>query len=129
MRTAEGPNTQMLRLIAIVLIAWEPLHFAAEALAVLPTIAYRGSLAILELVVHGLVAALSAAAGFALFNGAPDGRRLGMVGVGAVAVRTIQSLYLSVLPNNTPPGLEPVYAAVAIGVAIVGIAILRRKGR
>ena len=116
----------MIRLVAALLVFWEPLRFAAEALAVMPTIAYRGRLAVLEVVAHGLVAALSAAAGFALFNGAPDGRRLAILAVGAVAVRTLQSLYFSVLPNNTPPGLAPVYAGMAAVAAIVGMAILWR---
>jgi hypothetical protein len=117
----------MLRLLAVLLIFWEPLHFAAEALGVLPTIAYRGALAIAELILHGIVAALSAAAGLALSNGSPDGRRLATVAVIAVAARTIQSLYFSVLPNNTTPGAEPVYAAVVVGIAVVAVVVIRRR--
>jgi hypothetical protein len=119
----------MRRLLAAVLIVWEPLHFAAEALGVFPTIAYRGALAVLELVAHGLIAALSAAAGLALFNGAPDGRRLAGFAVIAVAARTVQSLYFSVLPNNTSPGTEPLYLGVVTVLAIAGILILRRDSR
>ena len=117
----------MIRALGALLIFWEPLHFAAEALGVLPTIAYRGALAISELILHGIVAALSAAAGLALFNGSPDGRRLATVAVTAVAARTIQSLYFSVLPNNTTPGAEPVYAGVAVILAGVGLVVLMKQ--
>ena len=117
----------MLRLLIVLLIVWEPLHFAAEAIGVLPTIAYRGALAILELTVHGVVAAVSAAAGLALFNGAPDARRLATFAVIGVAARTVQSLYWSVLPNNTTPGAEPVFAGVAIVAAGVAIVVLLRR--
>ena len=117
----------MIRALGALLLFWEPLHFAAEALGVLPTIAYRGGLAIAELILHGIVAALSAAAGLALFNGSPDGRRLATVAVIAVAARTIQSVYFSVLPNNTAPGAEPVYAGVAIVAAGVAVLVLSRR--
>lgn len=116
----------MVRLLAAFLFFWEPLHFAAEALGVLPTIAYRGPLAVLELSVHGAIAAFSAAAGFALFNGAPDGRPLAILAVVAVAARTIQSVYWSVLPNNSAPGTEPVYLIAAVVLAIVAVAVIRR---
>lgn len=115
----------MIRLLAAVLLFWQPLRFAAEALSVYPTMAYRGTVAVLELVVHGAVAALSAAAGLALFNATPDGRRLALLAVIAVAARTVQSLYFSVLPDNTPPGLEPLYAGTAVAVAAAGIIVLR----
>lgn len=117
----------MLRLIAAFLILWEPLRFAAEALGVFPTIAYRGTLAILELIAHGVIAAFSAAAGLALWSEAPDGRRLAALAVIAVAARTIQSLYASVLPDNTPPGTAPLYAGVTIIMAGIALAVLTRR--
>lgn len=117
----------MIHIVAAVLVLWEPLHFAAEALGVFPTIVYRGVLAWIELAVHGGVAAFSAAAGLALINGSPDGRRLARIAILIVMARTIQSLYLSVLPGNTPPGLEPVYGGVAVAAGLLGIALLRRR--
>ena len=117
----------MTRVIAALLIAWEPLRFASEALAVLPTISFRGSVAVLELLAHGVVAAAAAAAGFALLNRAPDGPRLATFAVIAVAFRTVQSLYFSVLPDNTSPGTEPLYVAVTAVVAIAAVVILRRQ--
>ena len=67
-------------MVATLLMFLEPLRFAAEALMVFPTIGYRGPLAMVELVAHGVVAALSASAGFALFNKSPDGGRLSAPG-------------------------------------------------
>ena len=128
-RPTSRRSPEMVRLLATFLVFWEPLHFAAEALGVLPTIAYRGPLAVFELCLHGVVAALSAAAGFALFNGAPDGRPLAIVAVVAIAARTIQSVYFSVLPDNTAPGAEPVYLIVAVALAIAAVAGLRRVPR
>lgn len=117
----------MSRIVAALLIFFEPLRFGVEALTVIPTISYRGPLAMLELVVHGLVAALSAAAGFGLFNNSPDGPRLGRVAIVAVTARAIQSMTWSVLPNNTPPGSELLSAGVTIAIAVVALIILRPR--
>ncbi len=116
-----------MNVVAALLIFLEPLRFAAEALAVIPTISYRGPLAIVELIAHGLVAALSASAGFALFNKSPDGGRLGRLAILAVSARSIQSLTWSVLPNNTPPGSELWSAGVTIVIAAVALVVLRSK--
>jgi hypothetical protein len=119
----------MVRMFVALLLFLEPLHFAAEALAVLPTIAYRGPAAVVELVVHGIVAAVCAAAGFALWNASPDASRLAAVAVVAAVGRVIQSLYWSALPNNTRPGDEPIVAAVAIAVGVIVLLVLRRPSR
>jgi hypothetical protein len=110
----------MLRLVAVLLMAWEPLRFAGEALQVLPSIGYRGAVAAIELLAHAGVAALSAGAGFALWNQAPDARRLATIAVIVIVARAVQSLYWSVLPNDTIPGDEP----FAIGVALVAGALM-----
>ena len=119
----------MTNVVAALLVFFEPLRFAAEALSVIPTISYRGSIAVVELVAHGLVAALSASAGFALFNRSPDGRRLARLAILIVTARSIQSLTWSVLPNNTPPGSELVSLGMAIGVAAIALALLRERAR
>ena len=116
-----------LRVIAALLILWEPMRFATEALTVFSTIAYRGAIAGVELVVHGCVAALCAAAGLALWNASPDARRLATIAVVASTVRTIQALFWSSLPNNTPPGDELPRAALAAIVGTVAFVILRRS--
>ena len=111
----------MRRLIAALLVFWEPLRFATEALSVVSTIAYRGIVAAVELVLHGCVAALCAAAGLAFWNSGPDRRRLAILAVIAAVARGLQSLYWSVLPDNTPPGDEFTRAAIML---IVGAAMI-----
>ena len=118
---------RMITIVAALLMFLEPLRFAAEALMVIPTIGYRGSLAMVELVAHGVVAALSASAGFALFNKSPDGGRLGRLAILAVTARSIQSLTWSVLPNNTPPGSELLSAGVTLAIAAIALLILRGR--
>ena len=117
----------MLRLVAALLTLWEPLRFASEALMVLPTIAYRGPLAAVELVVHAGVAALCAAAGLALSNRSPDGRRLAIIALIVSLVRAGQSLYWSVLPDNTRPGDEPLILGAAVLVSALAMAVVLRR--
>ena len=116
------------RLIAAVLLFWEPVRFATEALSVSSTITYRGAVAAFELVLHGCVAALCATGGLALWNSAPDARRLATIAVTAAVARTVQSLYWSSLPDNTPPGDELHRAAVALIVGAGALLIVRRSG-
>jgi hypothetical protein len=115
----------MLRLVAALLMVWEPLRFAGEALQVLPSIGYRGALAAIELLAHAGVAALAAGAGFALWNQAPDARRFATVAVLVLVARAAQSLYWSVLPNNTVPGDEPLTIAVTLAAGALMLAIVR----
>jgi hypothetical protein len=105
---------------------WEPLRFAGEALRVLPSIGYRGPLAGLELLVHGLIAALSATAGFALWNRTPDARRIATIAVIALMARAVQSVYWSVLPNSTMPGDEAWVSGVAVLIGIVILVVIRK---
>jgi hypothetical protein len=111
------------------LLLWEPMNFAGEALTVVPTIVYRGLLPAIELSTHGLVAALAAAAGLALWSNTPAARRLGTVAIIAAAARTLQSLYVSRLPNNVVPGDEPAIALVTMVVAAMALAIVNRSER
>lgn len=114
----------MPRVVALLLLVWEPLRFASEALGVFATIPYRGILAVLELVAHGGVAALAAAAGLALWNGAPDARRLASLAILASLARVIQSLYWSRLPSSTMPGDEPRMIGTVLVVSSLALAAL-----
>ena len=104
----------MTRVVGALLLLWEPMNFAAEALVVLPSIGSRGWLPGVELASHALVAALAVAGGLALWNAAPDGRRLATTAVIAVVGRNVQSLYWSALPSATMPGDEPLLAGAAL---------------
>ena len=114
----------MTRLVAGVLVLWESLHFATEALTVVPTIVHRGWPAALELAAHALVAAVAAAGGFAVWNHSAHARPLGSVAVVASSARTLQSLYWSTLPSATMPGDEILMSAVAIVAAVVALTII-----
>jgi hypothetical protein len=103
------------------------MHFASEALIALPSITYRGVVPAVELLAHGGVAALAAAGGLSLWNGAPSAMRLGTAAIVLSAARTAQSLYFSTLPHNVVPGDElPIAVATAV-TAAVALIVLRRS--
>ena len=119
----------MRSLLAVALLLWEPMNFAVKALAVLPTIAYRGWAAAVELAVFAAVAALAAAAGLGLLNGTPASLRLATVAVLASCARTIQSVFYTTLPSETVPGHEPYVIIAALTFAIFALMIIRRSAR
>ena len=116
----------MTKIIGVLLLLWEPLNFALEALAVLPTIQYRGVLPAVELGAHGAVAAWCAAAGTALLNDRSFARRLALTAIGVAALRSLQSLYWSVLPHNSAPGDETFATAAVLVIAAIMVWLLSR---
>ncbi len=114
----------MIRAVAVLLLAWEPLSFAIEALTVLPTITYRGWPAVVELVFHGLVAAVAASGGLALLNRTPSAAGLATVAIVLSVSRTIQATWWTALPSATVPGAEPFIAIIAILTAAICLAVL-----
>ena len=118
-----------MKAVAILLLLFEPLHFAIEALRVLSTLSYRGATAGVELIVHGGVAALCAAAALALLNAVPSARAVATAAVIASILRTIQSLYWSALPNNTPPGDEPLIVGTAVALGGLVLLVVQRTLR
>ena len=115
----------VIRLVAALLLLWEPLSFAVEALTVLPTIAYRGWQAGLELTCHGIVAALAASGGLALLNRPANAGTLATIAIVASTARTVQSVYWSALPTATAPGDEPLIAAIALVVGLCALWAVR----
>ena len=106
-------------LLCAVLLVWQPLSFAVEASTVLPTLGMRGLPGMLELGAHGIVAALSVAAGWAMWQASPAGPMLARVAVIAAAAGGVQSLYWSVLPSNVfPSDRLPLAGAIVIHAAI-----------
>lgn len=112
-------------LVGLVLIMWEPLNFASAALGVLPTIQYRGLTPVVELILHGVVAALGAAGGLALLHERPNARGLATVAIVASGVRMMQSLYWSSLPRHVAPGTEPLYTAFILVAVLIALALVR----
>ena len=114
-----------LRIVAGLLLIWEPLNFAGTVLNVWSTLVYRGWLAIAELALHGIVATLCVGAGMMLLNDAPDGRRLARVAVVLSVARVVGALYWSALPRDTVPGTEPIFATIAVLIGAVLLLALR----
>jgi hypothetical protein len=118
-----------LLLLCIILLVWQPLSFAVEAASALPTVGIRGVLAIFEIAAHGIVAALSFAAGWALWQASPAGPRLALVALVACALAGVQSLYWTVLPSNVFPGDRLPLASLIVLHSCGWIVYLRRSKR
>ena len=114
----------MIRAVAVLLLLWEPLNFAVEALTVLPTVRYRGVLPVVELSAHALVAALAASAGLALLNRTPAARTLALAAISASLVRTLQSVHASSLPRQMAPGQEWFVTALVAAVALIAVVVV-----
>jgi hypothetical protein len=117
----------MLWLLSAVLLIWEPLNVARELFAAAPMLGQRGLPAVVELIAHASVAALTAAAGLAIANRNPLAPRLAVVALVASALRVVQTLYWSALPHDVVPGDELPLAAFAILHAAFWIVYLRRS--
>jgi len=111
-------------ILAALLMVWQPSNFAASVSMTLPTMSFRGPLAALELIVHGLVAALSVAAGWALWHSRPHGPSLAVLALSAMAAVSVQSLYWSTLPSQVQPGTELPLALFAVAHAVFWIGFL-----
>lgn len=115
-------------ILCLILVLWFPLNFAAELLRALPSVALRGPFALLELLGHGIMAAICVAAGMSLWNGSPHGRPFAAVALVLAAVASVQNLYWSVLPSQVMPGDELPLAVFAIAHSALWLAYLRRAG-
>jgi hypothetical protein len=118
-----------LLLLRAYLLAWVPLNFALELATVLPSLRFRGPLAVLELTAHGVAAAISIAAGYAIWNDSEDGYRLAPPAVILSTAATIQALFWSALPHQTKPGDEWPLAMCWTLLALSWLLVLRRRAR
>lgn len=118
-----------LLLLCAWLLVWIPMNFAVELASSLPTLGFRGPFAILELVLHAAAAALAAAAGWALWTGSEGGIRLAIPAVAASTAVGIQSIFWTMLPNQTRPGAGLALAAVYAAAGVGWIVYLRRRAR
>lgn len=110
------------------LLGWVPLNYAAEVSRTLPSIGFRGAPASIELATHGLIAAMSAAAGWMLWIRNAAGSAFAATAVLAAAAASVQSLYWSALPHNLPPGTKLPIALVAVSHGAGWFLYLRRRG-
>ena len=113
-------------LLCATLLLWRPLDFAIELPSTLPSIGQRGVPAAIELLIHGLVAALAVAAIRALSGETPAGLFLARAALVASAAASVQSHYWSVLPHQTMPGDRLPLAGLSIAVAVAWLLCLRR---
>ena len=118
-----------LLVLCAVLLVWQPLTFALEAASALQTLGMRGAAGALELAAHGSVAALSFAAGWALWQESPAGPLLATFAVAAGGLTGVQSLYWSVLPSNIFPSDRLPLAALSVAHACAWLVYLRRSNR
>ena len=114
----------MIRVVAALLLIWEPLNFAVGALTALPTIGYRGWMAATELAAHGVVAAVATAAALALWNRTPAARRLASIAIVLSVARTMQATWWSALPSATVPGSQSFIVLLTILVGAISLAIV-----
>jgi hypothetical protein len=119
----------LLLLLSALLLIWQPLTFAYEALSTLPTLGMRGVPGVVELAAHGLVAALSFAAGWALWGSNPAAPPLATAALVAAAVTGVQSLYYSVLPSNVFPSDRLPLAVLTVAHASAWLLYLRLSKR
>ncbi len=113
-----------LYVLALFLFFWEPLRVAGEFTQSLSTIGMRGGLAVAELIVHATVAAIAVAAAWSLWNGAGHGPAMAIVALILSAAVSVQSLYWSRLPHQTPPGAQLPLATIAVAHAAAWVAYL-----
>ena len=99
----------LLRVLAFLLLLWQPASFAHVASVAIPSLGYRGWLAGVELVAAGAIAAVSVAAWWSLVTRQPHGVPLARLALILSAARSIQSLYWTLLPSDVVPGTEAIY--------------------
>jgi hypothetical protein len=120
-------SSVLLRLLCAILFIWQPMNFAAELALTMPSLHFRGPLATLELTADGIVAALSAAAGWSLWIARPHGPALAKLALVGMAAVSVQSQYWSMLPGQTSPGAQLPIALVAVGHSVFWLIYLRRS--
>jgi hypothetical protein len=118
-----------LLVLCVDLFMWAPMTVAREVGATLGSLGMRGPAAVVELAVHGAVAAVAVAAAWALWIGNPRAPAFAAAAVLASGAATVQSLYWSVLPSNTMAGDRPPLALAAIAHAAGWMMYLRRSRR
>jgi hypothetical protein len=92
-----------LRLLALLLVVWEPVSLSLATAPILPTLADRGLLVGFALAVRVAVAGLAVAAGLALWNRRPHGIGLALVALALSGASQLASVLTPILPTNLPP--------------------------
>jgi hypothetical protein len=118
-----------LRVLALLLVVWEPLGFAVAASGAMNALAVRGTSVALVLAARLVVTALSVAAGLTLLDGRRAGVALGAVALGLSACVQLIGALTPYFPSNRVPGDAPLYVmeiAVYYGGWLIYLATSRR---
>ena len=118
-----------LLILCAYLALWQPMSFASEVTATLPTLGMRGSAGVLELVAHAAVAAIAVAAGWGLWVGNTGAPRMAEIAVVLCAAAAVQSLYWTRLPHDVMPGDRLPLAVLAMAHATGWMMYLRKSRR
>jgi hypothetical protein len=102
------------RLLAVLLVAWEPLSLALTAAAVLDRLGDRGWPAMVLLVLRLGVTGFGVAAGRALWSNRDGAITLARWGTGLALAAAAITLLTDVWPSSRPPGLRGPVAAVLL---------------
>ncbi len=116
-----------LLVLCAVLLLWRPFDFVFELLQSLSSLGMRGAPGALELLFHGLVAAISVAAVRALSSRLPVAPALAAVALIGSAAATVQTLYWTALPQQTIPGTEALLSTIAVVHAAIWLIYLKRS--
>jgi hypothetical protein len=118
-----------LRVLALLLVVWEPLGFAVAASGAMNALAVRGASVALVLGVRLVAAALSVAAGITLLDGRRAGVPLAAAALGLSASVQLFGAVTPYFPSNRMPGDAPLYVteiAVYYGGWLIYLATSRR---
>ena len=119
-----------LRLVAFLLIFWEPLGFAIAAAGAVNAIEVRGIGVGLVLLARFVATAFCVAAGRAIQGRRSTGMRLALVALPLSAVVQLFAALTRYFPSNRLPGDTPFYVAILIayyGSAIVYLGVTSRR--
>jgi hypothetical protein len=111
-------------ILAVVLLLWQPLTFASTAGRALPSLGFRGWIAIVELIAAGLIAAVSVAAAWSLWSRTPHGVPMARLALILAAARSVQSLYWTRLPSDVIPGTQGLLATIILAHAALWLVFL-----
>jgi hypothetical protein len=103
-----------LRVLALLLIVWEPLAFALAAARAFNAIAVRGPSVVLVLAARLIATALCVAAGRALLDARPAGVTLSTIGLSLSCAVQVFALLTPYFPSNRPPDDTPLDLAATI---------------
>lgn len=104
----------MTRLLAIILVVWEPLNLAFFVAPVLTTIATRGPATAGLLLARIVIAGVGIAAGMSLWRNDPHARRLASAALILSTLAASITFTTTLLPTNIMPGDQWLYLVAVV---------------